>query len=256
MNYDELLESHLKYGTTKEDIVKMTEYESILENVVIAPWWEHTLFEEIGFTSTQVSTKVFNMAKGNNSFSFIEVKEIGAPLMMEYVLPLGLTKCKNLIFLGAAGSIDKDIKIGDIVIPEYSICGDGASRYLNKNLEDEFGKKEYPYGNLTKDLIKLLDNKKIEFHCVPNYSVDTVIGEFYHVDKFIDMRCKTIEMETACLFKCCNTIKMNVTAIFVVSDNILVNKSLYSGRSEEEKERKKYTKHNIIPKLVEELFNK
>ena len=83
-----------------------------------------------------------------------------------------------------------------------------------------------------------------------------LIGEFYHVDKFIDMGCKTIEMETACLFKCCNTIKMNVTAIFAVSDNILVNKSLYSGRSEEEKDRKKYTKHNIIPKLVEELFNK
>ena len=255
MNYDELIESHLKYGTTKENIVKMTEYDSILENVVIAPWWEHTLFEKIGFTSTQVSAKVFNMTNGKISFSFIEIKEIGAPLMMEYILPLGLTKCKKIIFLGAVGSIDKDIKIGDIVVPKYSICGDGASRYLNKNLEDEFGKKEYPNGNLTKKLLELLDKNKIDYHFVPNYSTDTIFGEFYHIDKFINIGCSTIEMETACLFKCCKTIDMNVTAIFAVSDNIIANKSLFSGRSEEEKERKTNTKENIIPKIVEELLS-
>ena len=111
MNYEELLNSHLEYGTTKDDIVKMTEYEEILENVVIAPWWEHTLFEEIGFKSTQVSTKVYNLTNGEVSFSFIEIKEIGAPLMMEYVLPLGLTKCKNLVFVGAVGALDENIKI-------------------------------------------------------------------------------------------------------------------------------------------------
>ena len=255
MNYEELFNSHLEYGTTKDDIVKMTEYEEILENVVIAPWWEHTLFEEIGFKSTQVSTKVYNLTNGEVSFSFIEIKEIGAPLMMEYVLPLGLTKCKNLVFVGAVGALDENIKIGDIVIPEYSICGDGASRYLNKNLEDEFGKKEYPYGTLTNDLMKMLDEKNIKYHYVPNYSTDTMIGEFYHINKFIDMGCKTIEMETACLFKCCNTISLNVTAIFDVSDNIVVKKSLYSGRSDEERNMKHYTKHNVVTNIVKDLFN-
>ena len=57
---------------------------------------------------------------------------------MDFILSLGVTKCKNIVFLGSAGSLDESIKIGEIVIPKYSICGDGASRYLNINLEDEF----------------------------------------------------------------------------------------------------------------------
>lgn len=40
MNYNDLLKAHLKYGTTKEDIITKKEYEKILENVVIAPWWD------------------------------------------------------------------------------------------------------------------------------------------------------------------------------------------------------------------------
>ena len=255
MNYDELLKSHFKYGTTKEDIAKMTELEFVLENVVIAPWWEHTIFEENGFKAEQKSRIVYNMSNGKMKFSFIELKGIGSPVTMEYVLGLGVTKCKNLIFIGSAGSIDKDIEIGDIVIPKYSICGDGASRYLNKNLEDEFGKKEYPTEKYVNNLLKFLDNKKIEYHYVPNFSTDTVFGEFYHIDKFIDMGCKTIEMETANLFKCGSILDINVVAIFAISDNIVKKKSLYSGRDEEEKNKKKKTKHVTIPKIIIDFWS-
>ena len=256
MNYEDLLNSHLKFGTTKEDIAKMCEVDAALENVVIAPWWEHTIFEEHGFTSTQESRILYNMSNGDISFSFIEIKEIGAPVCMEYVLSLGVTKCKNIFFVGSAGSIDKDIKIGDLVIPEYSICGDGASRYLNKNLEDEFGKKEYPTKKLTKEIMKLCDDINIKYHYVPNFSVDTVFGEFYHTDKFIEMGCKTIEMETANLFKCGSILDINVTAIFAISDNIVNKKSLYSGRSDEEKNRKRDTKHNTIPNIIINYLSK
>ena len=55
---------------------------------------------------------------------------IGAPVFMDALLALGVTKCKNIIFVGSVGSLDEDIGIGDIVIPQYSICGDGASRYI------------------------------------------------------------------------------------------------------------------------------
>ena len=38
MEYNDLLNSHLKYGTTSDDIIERKGYEKILENVVIAPW--------------------------------------------------------------------------------------------------------------------------------------------------------------------------------------------------------------------------
>lgn len=254
MNYNDLLNSHLRFGTTNEDIIKYKGYEQILENVVIAPWWEHTMFENMGFKIEQTSRKVYNLYRDDVSFSFIELKRIGAPSVLDYILSLGVTKCKNIIFLGSAGSLDENIKIGDIVVPEYSICGDGASRYLNPNLEDELFKKEYPSKEYTNKLINVIKNKKLTYHYVPNYSIDTIFLQFYHIDKILEMGAKVIEMETAALFKCNEKLKKNVTALFCVSDNTVLSKSLYSGRTEEDEIYRHKVRYEIIPEIIVEMF--
>lgn len=256
MKYSDLLEAHLKYGTTRNDILVQKEYEKILKNVVIAPWWSHDLFDNLDFKIEQVSEKIYNFYRDDISFSYIELKRIGAPGIMDFILSLGVTKCKNLVFLGSAGSLDENIKIGDIVIPKYSICGDGASRYLNKNLEDEFLKKEYPSKEITNKLIDILKKEKVKYHNVPNYSIDTVFAQFYHIDKILELGAKTIEMETSLLFKCNDLLKINVTALFCISDNTILNKSLYSGRTKEETEYKYKIRYEVIPKIVVELFKK
>lgn len=51
--------------------------------------------------------------------------------------------------------LDQKINIGDIVIPDYSICGDGVSRYLKGGTlheNDPYGMKAYPDKNLTEKL--------------------------------------------------------------------------------------------------------
>jgi purine-nucleoside phosphorylase len=254
MNYNDLLNSHFKYGTTKEDIIIRNGYEKIQENVVIAPWWSHDIFEGLNFNVEQVSERAYNFYQDDFSFTFLELKCVGAPAVMEFILSLGVTKCRNLVFLGSAGSLDDNIKIGDIVVPEYSICGDGTSRYLNKDLEDEFLKKEYPSKDFTNQLINLLKKEKIKYHHVPNFSIDTVFAQFYHIDKILEFGPKTIEMETANLFKCNELLKINVTALFCISDNTILNKSLYSGRTDEEREYRHKVRNEIIPKIVIELF--
>ena len=200
------------------------------------------------------SEKVYNFYKDDLCFSYIELKSIGAPGIMDFILSLGVTKCKNLVFLGSAGSLDENIRIGDIVVPEYSICGDGASRYLNRNLEDEFLKKKYPSKDFTNKLIDILKKENIKYHNVPNFSVDTVFAQFYHIDKIIELGSKTIEMETANLFKCNELLNINVTALFCISDNAVLNKSLYSGRTEEENEYRHKIRDEVIPKIIVELF--
>lgn len=254
MTYEDLLKSHLKYGTTSEDIALHRGYENILENVVIAPCWGHEMFENYNFKEEKINDKIFNFHGENISFSYIEIKNIGASAVMDFVLALGVTKCKNLVFLGSTGSLDEKIKIGDIVIPEYSICGDGASRYLNNNLEDEFLKREYPTKKMTNKLIKLLKENNIKYHYVPNFSVDNIFAQFYHINKILELGAKTIEMETANFFKCGEIMNINVTALFCVSDNTVLKKSLYSGRTEEEHQYRHNVRYNVIPKIVIELF--
>lgn len=255
MEYNKLLESHLKYGTTEEKIIKRKGYEQILENVVMAPWWSHKMFENFNFKIEQVSEKVFNIYGENFCFSFIELQLIGAPVILDETLSLGATKCKNLLFIGSVGSLDNNIKIGDIVIPEYSICGDGASRYLNDDMSDEFGKKQYPTLDFTNKLIEIVANiSEVKYHYVPNYSIDTIFAQFAHIDSIINLGVKTIEMETSALFKCNSCLNINMAALFCVSDNTILNKSLYSGRTEQEKEYRNRVRNEIIPKIIIELF--
>ena len=256
MNYDDLLKAHLKYGTNSENIIAYKGYGKILENVIIAPWWGHNMFDNYNFKVEQVGERVFNLSKDNVSFSFIELKQIGAPAIIDYILSLGVTKCKNLLFLGSVGSLDNNINIGDIVIPKYSICGDGTSRYLNKNLEDELFKKEYPSKDLTDKIIDILNKKSINYHYVPNFSVDSIFLQFYHLDKILDAGAKVIEMETASIFKCKDILNINISALFSVSDSTIKNKSLYSGRTDEEKANNKKTRYEVIPNIIIDLFKK
>ena len=94
MKYSDLLKSHLRYGTTVDDILLKNSYNYILENVVIAPWWGHEMFNNMDFDVEQINDRLFNFYSDDLSFSFLELRAIGAPVIMDSVLPLGVTKCK------------------------------------------------------------------------------------------------------------------------------------------------------------------
>lgn len=256
MEYNELLKSHKRYGTNEEDIIKRQGYEKMLENVVIAPWWSHTIFEKLSINIEKVGDKVYNISGEGFAFSFIELKNIGASVIVDAVLNLGVTKCKKIVFIGSAGALNMDIKIGDLAVPIYSYCGVGACRYLNDNLEDDFETKDYPSEKLLNDLSEILDNNNYEYHRVKNYSVDTIFAQFPHIDYIKDIGSQTIEMETSSLFRCAKIINAEAVAIFCISDNTIENKSLYSGRSLEDKKAKHKTRDEIIPEIVIKLLNK
>ena len=258
MKYLDLINAHAKYGNKPEDIIAHKDLSNVLENVVIAPWWGHEMYEERDCTVEKVGKHLYNIIGKNYKFSHIELKAIGSPKMMDEVLTLGVTKCKNIIFVGSVGSLDESIKIGDIVLPIKSICGDGASRYLNDNLEDDFGKPFYPDKEMYQKLLAVVKRESklndVVFHETINFSIDTVFSQFYHIDKIKELGCKTVEMESATAFKCANLAGLNMVAIFCVSDNTIVNKSLLSGRTDKENEYRHKVRYEVITKIIEEIF--
>ena len=254
MDYKDIIDWHKKYGTSKDDIIKRVGYQNILENVVIAPWWEHNIFDEFSDRIEEVGKNVYNVYGKGFEFSFIEVKNIGAPSIVEYVLPLGLTKCEKLLFIGSAGTLDKSIKIGDLVVPVFSYNGVGVCRYFNDNLEDDFENKYYPNNQLNNDLINAIKKIGYKYHNVINYSVDTIFAQFAHIEHIVELGAKTIEMETSTMFRCADMLNIASAALFCVSDSTLKNKSLYSGRTEEDKKIKYYIREKIIPRIVIETF--
>lgn len=256
MNYEDLLKWHRYYGNKNEDLVKSEGFEGVLENVVIAPWWEHSIFESLATKIEQVGRKTYNVFGDGFKFSFVEMKNIGAPSIIEEVLTLGLTKCKNLIFLGSAGAIEENINIGDIALPKASVSGVGANRYLNDNLQDDFGKiycpnKEFYYKAL--QIISTLD-LNVKIHEIKNFSVDSIFAQFPHIEYMKNLGCQTIEMETATLFKCAEIAGIKAIALFSISDNTIAHKSLISGRTDDDIKRKNHTKSVLLPLAVTEIL--
>ena len=72
MEYTDFLEVHARYGTSESDIKKRKGYDNILENVVIAPWWSHSMFESENTKIEQISDKIYNITEDEETDEFID----------------------------------------------------------------------------------------------------------------------------------------------------------------------------------------
>lgn len=269
MNYQDLLNGIKKYGSSERGICFSclgVFPEQINRDVILAPWWEPRTLPSLGNAVylkkayEKDAVKIWNIE--NNGFNMTYIKTgIGAPVLMDAVLALGLTPCERLIFIGSVGSLDQNISIGDIVIPEYSICGDGASRYISFDLlkgEDAFGSRAYPDKTLKASLMSAADGicsaKNVRLHVGRTFSVDTIFAQYAHIGEILEMGCNTIEMETASAFRAAESAGISVAAIFSVSDNTVTDKSLMSGITEQEKAYRRQVRGEVIPEIILKIF--
>jgi purine-nucleoside phosphorylase len=264
--YERILDANKRFGTDSIDIVHSVfhcEPEMIQNNVIVAPLWKPELFSDSIDSITKNWDgiyKIWTLSKADIKITYI-VTGMGASNVNDIVLALGCTPCKKIIFIGSVGALNKNIRIGDIVIPEYSICGDGSCRYLtNKKLteNDLFGEKNYPNKKLFNKIIsttkEIADKNGVNYHIGKNFSTDSIIAQFVHLDEIIDMDCNCIEMETAVLFKSAEICNIKAGAVFSVSDNTIHKKSLLSGITKEEMEYENNVRKNILIKIVLESF--
>ncbi len=254
--YKELLEYLEKYNINKSDVIESEGYGKITSNVVIAPMWKVSIFENKGLEITKLNDKVFRLKNKNIEFVFIEMNQIGAPAIIEEMLTLGLTKCKNILFIGSAGSLSKNLNIGDIGIIESSICGTGATRYLYKSLKDNFGSVSYPNKESYEKILKVCKTFNCNVESCINYSVDTIFAQFSQIENIISLKAKTIEMEISTFYEVSSLLNLKAVALTIISDNIVNKKTLYSGRSKEDRERRYYVRSEILPNIIIEYFKK
>ena len=112
MNYQQLLDGIKKYGSNENDICLHCigiEADKINKNVILAPWWEPSALPNLG-ESTYLSEsdfsaiKVWNIENENGNITYIKTG-IGAPVLMDVVLGLGVTKCENIIFIDKSNTV-------------------------------------------------------------------------------------------------------------------------------------------------------
>lgn len=266
MDYQRLLEGMRRYGSTERDICTHglgVAPDCVRENVVIAPWWEPDVLPGLG-EAERLSPRghavgLWNIRGGGVEMTYIKTG-IGAPMFLEGLLPLGVTACRRALFIGSVGALDPGIGIGDLVVPESSVCGDGASRYLASDdlAHDVFGETVYPdarmYESARAHTARICGDHGVRWHVGRNFSIDTIAAQFAHIDTIVGMGCNVIEMETAAAFRAATMMGIRLAALFSVSDNTMANKSLVSGRTPEEKAYRIFTRRELIPRIILSVF--
>ncbi len=269
--YEALLKGMARFGADAAGAAEEAfgfDASRIRKNVVLAPWWEPTVFDPALFgTGEYISpvphaeTMVWDMtAPGGEKFSYIKT-HIGAPVCTDIALALGLTACERCIFIGSVGALDATMQIGDIVVPTVSVCGDGVSRYLLPGTlkeNDPFGREAFPDQELNETLLlhaaRIAKEENVRFHTARNFSIDTIFAQFARIDEILALGCNSIEMETAAAFLAAELSGYKMAALFSVSDNTLINKSLMGGREDEERLYRKHVRRQVFPKIIHACF--
>jgi len=241
--------------------------DDILKQVYGIPSSEH--FDCVFIAPSWAIEKVFNLSEMNtellcqnqdvvahkiihNDKKYLYVQlHIGAPNMIDFCLTCNELNCDKFVFIGSAGSLVPEIKLGDIIIPEYSISGDGASLYLYDELDSKnMFKRAYSNSDLNKYIQNICKNQNINTVNAVPFSVDSVLCEYQHLTDFKNMGANVIEMESATFFNVMNLINKPASAILIISDNSSVGQHLIDINDET---RNKY--HNARKCIKNILLN-
>lgn len=253
---EQLKKSIDKYGDSSKLVNRLgiTE-EEVTETVVLAPWWHpNKLYNNYDCKIELLSYEFPDVHRitYNNNKSFLHIRSyVGATNVGETVLLLSFTKCKRIIFVGSVGSITNDVNIGDLLIPFTSVSGEAFSSYMYETINKKSLHKEYhPTYELYDATTNYLKNENIDYKDIKVYSADTIAGQFAHIEEILNLGCKAIEMETSALFSACKVAEKECVALLAVSDNTILNKSLISGRTDDDMEKYYKTRYDIIPKIL------
>lgn len=206
--------------------------------IFIAPsWTPDKIFDEKVKVKQIFSGRfanTFSIKCNKKNYLFVTL-QIGAPNIIDFCLLCYKTHCDNFVFLGSVGALVPEIKVGDVIVPEYVISGNGATLYLHDKLDPKhMFEKIHSTKKLNKQILNVCKNQGIITFNVPVISMDSILSEYLHLDEFRAMGAKAIEMETATFLGCMKIIKKNASAVLVVSDNSATGEHLI-GRTEEDK---------------------
>lgn len=163
---------------------------------------------------------------------------IGSPVASDCAYYLRFTPCRNIIYTGLIGSLQHEIRVGDLIVPTAAVRGEGASKY--------FVDESYPavadfqlLKALSSTMDEVFNEYDIVIHYGPIYTTDSFAAE---TKDFLDLwRSRNligIDMETSAIYTLARLYGMRSISAHIVSDNPIIKKSFFDPISDAEKGRR------------------
>jgi uridine phosphorylase len=140
----------------------------------------------------------------------------GAPAAVTIAEVLIAMGVKRIINIGVAGTLQKHVDIGDIIICDKAIRDEGTSYHYLK--PDTYA---YPHSELTKRITETLDKNRMKYFTGPSWTTDAPYREtIAEVSKYQAEGVLTVEMEASALFVLGKHRNIEVGALFTISDSL------------------------------------
>lgn len=249
-----------RYDISPDDVVRGTlrcEPNTIRPKVVVMPNWSVDIFTHVATNITEiVQGSVYQLEYRGQLVSLVR-SGIGAPQTGDVILALAGTACEELVFTGSVGGLGSDIQIGDLLVVEQSFCGDGFSRYLDKEVSpgDCFLQPAEPDRDLTERIqtraMETCGDRSVPLHRGAVFSTDSILAQFFRLDYLVnELQCIGVEMETAAVFRAAKLLGIRAGALLQVSDLPQQGRSIYAGRTEEEMELRRSIRKEVLAQAV------
>jgi purine-nucleoside phosphorylase len=235
--------------------------DAITGNVVLSPGWvPERVFPSGSIRELIAATPLYGCGIwqiDHNGTSFTWIRSgFGAPVNLDAVLLLGLTKGKTLLFVSSVGSLIADTRIGDLMIPEYAFSGDGAVRYLTEDIAaDPFGRKCHPdpalFLRTREAAAEACGKAAVGLRICRPFCADTIAAEARVFDHALSLGADAMDMETAAVFCAAETMGISAAALLQVSDVPMGNKSLLNGRGDQgDREYRRFVRRTVMPQII------
>jgi len=141
---------------------------------------------------------------------------IGAPIVSILLEELAAFGIKNFISVGTAGALQKDLKLGGLVLCEKAIRDEGTSYHY---LEDE--KYAYPSESLTQSVKQTIEKLGKEYSFGTSWTVDAPYREtIKEIEQYKEEGVLTVDMEASAIFSIAKYLNVDAASIFTISDYI------------------------------------
>jgi len=174
---------------------------------------------------------------------------IGSPAIILILERLIISGIKNIIVFGTCGSICKEAKIGDIILPTSAISEEGTSKLYSP--EPNY----HPSSVLTKTIEKKFVDNNIKYKKGAIWTTDAPYKETLEkIKNFQNKGAIGVDMELSAIFAVGNLKKINVASILIVSDELHSNTWKTGFKSKILKETFKKV-FNILDSIFDQIFN-
>ena len=253
-----------QYDISPEDVAREVlkcDQQQVQSTVILSPFWAKDVVTGLGGAVLEiVENRVWNVDLDGFSVTVMRTG-LGAPATGDIALALGVTPCREVLFTGSAGGLDEDYEVGDLIFETGAVSGDGWSRNLHpaEVPPDRYLELTHPDRDLSSVLREIARRQcaesGVELHEGPVIAVDSILAQFPKVEHASrELGCIGVEMETAAVFNAARLVGIKAAAILQISDVIPARKSLFSGRTEVDHERRRRIRRTLVPAILRETL--